>query len=232
MAEHRPGQGRAHGHRPARALGHDRLRRERRQRGPDRPRLAQERDDCGDRGDPAGRGQRRRAGGRPQRRHQLRRRRAEVDQGRPELHSLCSIPRSPGSGWGTEARWSILAAHTYTEPGIYYGAYTASDWGGGTDSDDFVVRVTGQQKITFPTVADHTYGDVVEMPATDTASSTPVTYTAGPADVCTPTGLTGEGGPAGRDRRVHGHGPPRGRSATLPGRRSPTAELRRHPRRT
>ena len=91
----------------------------------------------------------------------------------------------------SEALYSILARHTYTEPGIYYGAYTASDWGGGTDSDGFVVRVTGQQKIAFPAVDDHTYGDVVEMPATGTASSTPVTYTAGPADVCTPTGLTG-----------------------------------------
>ena len=33
---------------------------------------------------------------------------------------------------GSEARYSILARHTYTEPGIYYGTYTVSDWGGGT----------------------------------------------------------------------------------------------------
>jgi hypothetical protein len=89
---------------------------------------------------------------------------------------------------GSQSEYSILATHTYTEPGIYYGTYTVSDWGGGTDFDTFTVQVTGQQKIAFPAVDDHTYGDLVDVGATGTPSGSPVTFTTGPADVCEPTG--------------------------------------------
>ena len=53
----------------------------------------------------------------------------------------------------------MTGTHTYTEPGIYYGTVTGSDWGGGTDFATFVVRAKGQQTVTFPAVADHTYGE-------------------------------------------------------------------------
>ena len=92
---------------------------------------------------------------------------------------------------GSEARWSILTTHTYDEPGIYYGTFTVSDWGGGTDFDTFVVRVTGAQEITFPAVDDHVYGEVATMAATGTASGRPVTYTAGPPGVCEASGENG-----------------------------------------
>ena len=47
---------------------------------------------------------------------------------------------------GSEARYSILARHTYTEPGIYYGTYTVSDWGGGTDFDTFTSGSPGRRR--------------------------------------------------------------------------------------
>ena len=43
------------------------------------------------------------------------------------------------------ASWNVTGTHTYTEPGIYYGTVTGSDWGGGTDFATFVVRAKGRQ---------------------------------------------------------------------------------------
>jgi hypothetical protein len=81
--------------------------------------------------------------------------------------------------------WNLVADHVYSQPGIYYGTVTVSDWGGGTSTSTFTVTVTGSQQITFPGVGDHIYGQSVNMGATGTASGSPVTYTAGPATVCT-----------------------------------------------
>jgi hypothetical protein len=81
--------------------------------------------------------------------------------------------------------WSVVADHAYAQPGIYYGTVTVSDWGGGTSSSTFAVTVTGSQQVTFPDVGDHTYGQSVTMGATGTASGSAVSYTAGPAAVCT-----------------------------------------------
>ena len=90
------------------------------------------------------------------------------------------------------ASWNVTGTHTYTEPGIYYGTVTGSDWGGGTDFATFVVRVKGQQTVTLPAVADHTYGEQLTMDATGTLSGAPITYTTSPQDVCTATGLNGQ----------------------------------------
>ena len=90
------------------------------------------------------------------------------------------------------ASWNVTGTHTYTEPGIYYGTVTGSDWGGGTDFATFVVRVKGQQTVTFPAVADHTYGEQLTMDATGTLSGAPITYTTSPQDVCTANGLNGQ----------------------------------------
>ncbi len=84
--------------------------------------------------------------------------------------------------------WSLLATHTYTQPGIYYGTIAVSDWGGGTDSDTFTVEVTGAQQIAFPAVGDQTYGDQLTPATGSLLSGVPVTYTAGPGSVCQATG--------------------------------------------
>ena len=73
--------------------------------------------------------------------------------------------------------WSLLATHTYAQPGIYYGTIAVSDWGGGTDSDTFTVEVTGAQQITFPAVGDQTYGDELTPATGSLLSGVPVTYT-------------------------------------------------------
>ena len=83
--------------------------------------------------------------------------------------------------------WSLLATHTYTQPGIYYGTIAVSDWGGGTDFDTFTVEVTGAQQITFPAVGDQTYGDHLTPATGSMLSGVPVTYTAGPDSVCQAT---------------------------------------------
>ena len=101
----------------------------------------------------------------------------------PDITSL-QIDDSP-------PQWGAIVRHTYTEPGYYYGTYTVSDWGGGSDFDTFVIKVVGQQEIAFPAVEDHEYGDQVAMTATGTQSGRPVTYTAAPAGVCEATGENG-----------------------------------------
>ena len=101
-------------------------------------------------------------------------------------------PDSPCSRSTTAPRsWGAIVRHTYTEPGYYYGTYTVSDWGGGTDFDTFVVRVIGQQKIAFPAVDDHEYGDQVAMTATGTQSGPAGDLHGGSAGVCEATGENG-----------------------------------------
>ena len=187
VGEHRSGQGRADRHGPARALGHDGVRGQRGQRGPDRPGAARQPGNRGDASDVARRGQRCRRAGRPQHRGQLRGRRREGDQGRRELDPLLD-PDITRIRLGSQSQWSILATHTYAQPGIYYGTYTVSDWGGGTDFDTFTVEVTGAQQITFPAVSDQTYGDQLKPATGSMLSGVPVTYDAGPDSVCQATG--------------------------------------------
>ena len=53
------------------------------------------------------------------------------------------------------------------------------------------MTIKGPQKITFDQPADREYGDVFTAAATGTDSGLPVTYTAGPGEVCTADGESG-----------------------------------------
>ena len=102
------------------------------------------------------------------------------------------VPGLPDAMLVGSASWNVTGTHTYTEPGIYYGTFTGSDWGGGTDFATFLVRVKGQQTVTFASVADHTYGEQLTMNATGTLSGAAITYTTSPQEVCTASGPNGQ----------------------------------------
>ena len=92
---------------------------------------------------------------------------------------------------GRRGQVSLRAAHTYAEAGRYTVTITAHDQHGAGDSESVALTIKGPQKITFDQPADREYGDVFTVAATGTDSGLPITYTAGPGEVCTADGESG-----------------------------------------
>jgi hypothetical protein len=82
-------------------------------------------------------------------------------------------------------------AHTYSNPGIYFGTVQVYDWGGGSDSQGFKETVQGTQTITFQAIPPHTYGDPpFAISATGGASRNRVTFASTDPTVCTVSSAT------------------------------------------
>lgn len=72
----------------------------------------------------------------------------------------------------------MLAAHTYTNPGVYNGSVSVTNivglaGDGGTVTLPFSIAVIGNQTITFPPIGGHSYGDVFSISATGGVSGQP-----------------------------------------------------------
>ena len=90
-----------------------------------------------------------------------------------------------------EHNYRLNATHTYTEPGFYTVTVAAKNQTGAAEIRSTVLRIKGQQQISFAQPEAQHYGDDLVAPATGSDSGLPVTYTAGPADVCRASGPFG-----------------------------------------
>ena len=104
------------------------------------------------------------------------------------------VPDSPITldGQGPQQLDYVLnATHTYTKPGIYTVTVAAKNQTGAAQIKSTVMTIKGPQQLTFGQPADQHYGDELVADATGSDSGLPVSYTAGPADVCRPDGPFG-----------------------------------------
>ena len=101
-------------------------------------------------------------------------------------------PDSPVTlGSAGAGKYSLHATHMYADPGSYTVTVTAQDLAGADDSGSIPLTIKGPQKITFGQLDARHYGDAFTVAATGTDSGFPVTYTAGPGEVCTADGESG-----------------------------------------
>ncbi len=104
------------------------------------------------------------------------------------------VPDSPITlvGQGPQQLDYVLnATHTYAQPGIYTVTVAAKNHTGASQIKSTVMTVKGPQQVSFEQPADQHYGDELVAAATGSDSGLPVSYTAGPADVCRPDGPFG-----------------------------------------
>ena len=84
--------------------------------------------------------------------------------------------------------YRLDATHTYAKAGLYTVTVTARNTSGTAHSSSIVQAIHGPQEITFGQLEDRQYGAAFTATATGGPSGFPVTFTAGPADVCTADG--------------------------------------------
>ncbi len=76
--------------------------------------------------------------------------------------------------------------HAYSSPGSHTVTVKVTDQGGGTDSATLTLDVIGTQVLSFPAIADHTYGDpAFDVTVTGGGSGQPVELTSSTPTVCT-----------------------------------------------
>ena len=96
--------------------------------------------------------------------------------------------------------------HIYSDPGVYNGTVSVSDWGGGTDTASFTATVQGKPDDLLPParrpgVRRLGDGDRHRQPP----PGQPVIFAASPASVCTDSGCPRPDPHDGRRGPVHGH---------------------------
>ncbi|MDQ2828954.1 MAG: PKD domain-containing protein, partial [Chloroflexota bacterium] len=106
-------------------------------------------------------------------------------------NSLAILGQSPALTAISGTLLGVSDTHTYAAPGVYTVSVRVTDQAGATSTATATERV-GQQAITFAAPAAHTYGDApFTLAATGGASGAPVTFSAGPSQVCTSSGTNG-----------------------------------------
>jgi PKD repeat protein len=102
----------------------------------------------------------------------------------PGLLPLC--PCNPELSSISATKLGFTGTHTYSTAGSHTVTVTASDHGGGTDTETLTVDVIGTQVLDFPAIADHTYGDpAFDVSVTGGGSGQPVELTSTTPAVCT-----------------------------------------------